>query len=263
MSTPHDRLLDALTPLRDALVEHPLYPSVRTIDDLAVFTEHHVFAVWDFMLLLKSLQRRLTCVELPWRPTGDPETRRLINEIVVGEESDEDPEGGYTSHFELYRDAMRRCGGKTTAVDALVDALGRGASIDAALAEAGAPHAAAAHARLTWRIAKSAPDHVVAAVFTYGREDLIPGMFTSVVRALGDAMPERAGRLRYYLDRHVEVDGGHHGVLARRMVERLCGDDATRWREAEHASADALVARRALWDGTLSAIARRRALPAA
>jgi hypothetical protein len=71
-------------------------------------------------------------------------------------------------------------------------------------------------------------------------------------------MPERAGRLRYYLDRHVEVDGGHHGVLARRMVERLCGDDATRWREAERASAEALVARRALWDGTLAALEQRR-----
>lgn len=258
MSAQHDHLRDALAPLRAALVEHPLYPRVRTIDDLAVFTEHHVFAVWDFMLLLKSLQRRLTCVELPWRPVGDPEARRLINEIVVGEESDEDPEGGYTSHFELYRDAMRRCGGHSTAIDALVEALGSGASIDAALEVAGAPHAAAAHARLTWRIATSAPDHVVAAVFTYGREDLIPGMFTAVVRGLGDAMPTRAGRLRYYLDRHVEVDGGHHGALARRMVERLCGDDATRWREAERASSEALVARRALWDGTLSAIERRR-----
>ncbi len=62
------------------------------------------------MTLLKALQRHLTCVTVPWTPTPHREARRLINEIVLAEESDEDGAGGFASHFESYLDAMRRPG---------------------------------------------------------------------------------------------------------------------------------------------------------
>ena len=101
-----ERLQQSLRPLRDQLFNHEVYRSIKTPDDLRTFMEHHVFAVWDFMSLLKALQRHLTGVTIPWLPQGDRNARRLINEIVLDEESDEDGEGGYISHFELYRAAM-------------------------------------------------------------------------------------------------------------------------------------------------------------
>ena len=95
------QLKSEIEPLRQQLIQHPVYSNINSIADLNVFMEHHVYAVWDFMSLLKSLQINLTCVDIPWIPKGSAETRYLINEIVLGEESDVDQEGKRTSHFEL------------------------------------------------------------------------------------------------------------------------------------------------------------------
>jgi hypothetical protein len=90
------------------LLQHSLYAKVKTIEDLQSFLENHVFAVWDFMSL-KALQSKLT-VRQPWFATANPETRYLINEIVVAEESDLTIDGRRQSHYEMYIEAMKDCG---------------------------------------------------------------------------------------------------------------------------------------------------------
>ena len=64
-----------LEPLYARLAAHPLYRSIQSIEHLHRFMATHVFAVWDFMSLLKALQRGLTCVEVPWLPSPLPEAR--------------------------------------------------------------------------------------------------------------------------------------------------------------------------------------------
>src|SRR5260221_922096 len=108
---------ERLTPYKAALLNHPIYQEIDQLDSLRLFMEHHVFAVWDFMSLLKALQRRICCVDVPWIPRNGSVSCRLINEIVLGEESDEDGEDGHASHFELYHRAMRQCGASTTSLD--------------------------------------------------------------------------------------------------------------------------------------------------
>ena len=92
----HDNL-NHLNSLREALLDHPLYSNVASTAGLRLFMEDHVFAVWDFMSLLKRLQQDMTCIRVPWFPVENARAARLINDIVIGEETDVDPDGDYVS----------------------------------------------------------------------------------------------------------------------------------------------------------------------
>lgn len=250
-----ERLERAAEPMRHRVVSHPIY--ARLIDHAAIvtFMNHHVFAVWDFMSLLKSLQRRLTCVAVPWIPAGPTNSRRLVNEIVLVEESDAFG-SGFISHFELYVQSMREAGADTAPIDRLVELLRGGCDVRVALIEASAPKPALDFVAATWRLIETTPVHCQAAAFAFGREDLIPDMFAQVV-----AVNERSNRLGTfvdYLERHIAVDGEHHTPMAMQMVADLCGDDESKWLACSDAVNTALAARIKLWDGTLDAIGSSR-----
>jgi hypothetical protein len=192
---------------------------------------HHIAAVWDFMSLLKALQRELTCVTIPWQPTPDPVTRRLINQIVLAEESDIDADGNPTSHYELYLHAMKTAG-STNDLSTL-------------------PPAAIEFNAATFELINTRPIEEIAAVFAFGREDLIPDMFTQLVSRLSIDAPDQLAGFNYYLQRHIELDEDEHAPLAKRMVIQLCGKDRDKWARATTAVQNALKARIALWDGVL------------
>jgi len=245
-----------LQPARQRMVAHTLYRRIQSLDDLRVFMAHHVFAVWDFMSLLKALQRDLTCTTLPWVPTGSPATRRLINEIVLEEETDLDPEGQATSHFELYLRAMREAGADTAPAEHLLAALAEGASVPAALAAARAPAAVQEFVKQTFAVIAAGQPHAVAAAFTFGREDVIPDMFRHLVADLGQRFPGQLDTFIYYLNRHIELDEDHHAPLAHQMVRDLCGTDPQRWQQAAEVAQQGMVARVAFWDGIQAALAQ-------
>ncbi len=245
------RLENAVDQARTRVVTHPLYASLDTHTAIVTFMEHHVFAVWDFMSLLKSLQRNLTCVRVPWVPSGPPGSRRLINDIVLVEESDE-LRGGFLSHFELYVQGMAEAGADTSVIDGFVDLLRSGLPVQRALTEVPVPAPAAEFVRTTWGFVESAPVHSQAAAFAFGREDLIPDMFTKVVE-----VKEQGHKLDTfvdYLQRHIEVDGEQHTPMAMQMLADLCGDDEPTWQACAQAVNRALEARYQLWDGILDAI---------
>lgn len=244
-----------LLPLRTTLLEHPLYRRIDGAAALRTFMEHHVYAVWDFMSLLKALQRQLTCVEIPWRPTADPAAARLVNEIVLGEETDEDGEGGYASHFELYLRAMRDAGANTSPIEKFVAHIDEGAGLEAALQVAKVPPAAAEFVEATFHTIEQGSLSGLAAAFTFGREDLLPDVFQKIVEE-ADAATGGFGRFRFYLERHIELDGDQHGPMAARLVRSLCGDEAEHWRQAEAGALEALRARVKLWDGVLQPVGR-------
>lgn len=257
-SSPIEALKTAVAPLKQQLTQHRVYEQIADIADLHVFMQHHIFAVWDFMSLLKALQRNLTCVTLPWVPKGNANTRYLINEIVTGEESDVDEEGNRSSHFELYIQAMEQAGCSTGQANSLLAALETGKTVTEALTACGAPAAVTDFVHNTFEVVDGGKAHVQAAVFTFGREDLIPGMFISFVRALHQQTPEKISIFKYYLERHIEVDGDHHSILACEMTESLCGTDPARWEEATEAVVAALQSRVRLWDAIADAIEKNK-----
>jgi hypothetical protein len=245
-----DRARAAIEPMRKEVTAHPIYQRISSRAHMATFMEHHVFAVWDFMSLLKSLQRDLTCVDVPWVPRGSEVSRRLINDIVLVEESDE-LNGGFTSHFELYRAGMTEAGAETTRIDTFLALIAEGHDVPAALRTAQVPAPAAEFVRTTFGIIADRPLHCRAAAFAFSREDLIPDMFDQVIKKEGtDLFPLFCD----YLARHIEVDGEEHTPMAMQMVADLCGTDDTRWQEAVQTATLALEARARLWDGITQAM---------
>ena len=262
-TSPQTVLEVVLSPLREGLMTHPLYGCLHDDRSVRIFMETHVFAVWDFQSLLTALQRLVTCVEVPWIPTADPEARRLINEIVLDEESDEVPGGGHLSHFEMYFSAMKQCGANTQPIEAFVEGLRRGFSVEEAMDVPALPAGARPFVRETMKIALSGQAHRVAAAFTYGRENVIPAMFRRFVEQLSATSPDSWSLLRHYLDRHIQKDSEEHGPQAELLVKRLCGNDEKLWSEAKETAEKALRARALLWDQVAREIAEARTAEAA
>src|ERR1700746_632637 len=106
-----------LATLRAELLDPPVYAEVTSVADLRRFMEDHVFAVWDFMSLLKRLQQGLTCTKVPWFPADNAKAARLINDIVIGEETEVERDGSYVSPLALYLRAMADVGASTSQFD--------------------------------------------------------------------------------------------------------------------------------------------------
>jgi Protein of unknown function (DUF3050) len=234
---------------KQQLLQHSLYEKVKSVEDLHTFLENHVFAVWDFMSLLKALQNKLTCTTTPWMPTGNPEIRYLINEIVVAEETDLTLEGKRSSHFEMYLDAMKECGANTTSITAFLENVTATQNIFVSIKKSDLHPNVKAFLELTFRVIDEGKPHKIAAAFTFGREDLIPSMFTEILRNFQTNFPEtKLDKLVYYFERHIELDADEHGPMAMKMITELCGTNETKWKEVQEISVEALEKRIGLWN---------------
>lgn len=219
------------------LADHPMYRELSSIENIRTFMQYHVFAVWDFMSLLKSLQKEITCTTIPWTDSKyNPELVRLINEIVLAEESDVDDRGEAASHFSLYMQAMNEIGADTELIENFLK------TYNLELLPQDLKEIVAYHLDL----ANNGKVHEVASSFFYGREKLIPDMFNSIVKVLKDQNMD-CPTLIYYLERHIELDGDEHGPKALQCLKELIDNDIKK-KEVIDVACESLEKRWQLWD---------------
>lgn len=241
--------------LRERLESHPIYASLRTLDDLRVFMAHHVHSVWDFMSLIKYLQHAVAPARWPWTPGGDPSIQRFINELVLEEETDAagpDNPGEFASHFQLYLGAMREIGADAERPARFVEIAARD-GIAAAFAALPPPPPALGFTRTTFDFIASGKPHAVAAALALGREHIIPAMFRALLTRMA-VSEAQAPIFHYYLHRHIHLDEDFHAPLSLRLLEGLCGGDPVKIAEARAAAILAVEARMEFWNGVLAVL---------
>ena len=248
--------LDSLTPLKEKLTNHRIFERINSIEELKVFMEHHIFAVWDFMSLLKKLQKDLVPSGSPWVPNPNGNLVRFINEIVMEEESDQayssGPEISYTSHYQIYLDAMTEVGASTETISRFVE-LVKSEGINLAMQKINLPEPSRLFMSHTFELIKEGKSHEIAASFAIGRESIVPLMFKRILdqsKLDDDQVPV----FRYYLVRHAELDGDHHGPMAHKLLENMSAGDPKIQQEIIEQATKSIEQRIFFWDGVLDAL---------
>ncbi|MEJ6578940.1 MAG: DUF3050 domain-containing protein [Akkermansiaceae bacterium] len=249
--------LSQIESLQQRLVKHPVYDAVNDLSSLRVFMHHHVYGVWDFMSLLKHLQHVIAPTTSPWQPSANVSLRRFVNEIVLGEESDEglpttEGQKSYVSHFDLYCEAMREVQADPAPSLEFISVV-KQSGLDTAFASGIPPQPSIEFMRASFGFIETGKAHVVAAAFAFGRELIVPLMFRALLERI-KITEQQAPVFFYYLQRHIQMDEESHGPLTMLLLNELCGSDPVRQAEAEAAACDAIRARIRFWDGVLLAI---------
>lgn len=244
--------------LRESLKNHALYYHLSDVQDIKIFMEKHIYAVWDFMSLLKALQQQLTCISIPWKPSNNAKTARFINEIVLGEETDVNENGIRKSHFEMYIEAMNEVGASTEKILHFVKSTNSIDDIVSRIQNSNLKIAEKEFLEFTFKTIETREVHKIAAAFTFGREDLIPDMFLAIIDKSNHNHENKFPKLSYYLNRHIELDGDEHGPLSLEMISELCGNDESKWDDVLQTSVEALKKRISLWDEITDEIKQRK-----
>ena len=245
--------LKDITKKQEVLESHPVFNAIQDIDDLRFFMSWHVFAVWDFMCLVKRLQRDLTSVSQLWIPSESPLATRLINDIVLAEESDEALDGGFISHFELYLLAMKEVGADTEQIENFINLIRKNTPVREALKSVSADPFVQNFVNSTMDVVVSGNVYQVLGSFFFGREHVIPNIFRGLLENWHIDEKE-APLFVYYLKRHIELDGDEHGPAAIKIIESLTKDNQDAFQQLKASAEEAIGHRANLWDGLVRAM---------
>jgi hypothetical protein len=233
------------------LINHPLYNSIKTEEDVRIYMFNQVWCVWDFMTLVKSIQLNIVPSNILWMPPKYPELGAYIYEVLLTEETDK----GYnsetnSSHFQTYLKAMYESKVDTSSVAAFIKLLENGFDFGTATEKCGIHDEAKEFISTTFEFAKSEL-HISTAVFCLSREGVIPDIFMNLLANV--SLSNNFKIFNWYLNRHIYLDSQSHGPLSIKLFKTIV-DTPKKQDEALHASLKALKARNKFFDYILNSI---------
>jgi hypothetical protein len=237
-----------VTDFKNRLQQHPAFNNIQSLDELRKFTVYHIFLVWDYMSLLKSLQTQLTCTQTPWKPVQSPYIRYLVNSLVLKEESDLGADGEYASHYEMYRNAMQAMKADTGLMDNLMAHIETDMPVIKAIELSNIPGPVKDFLEYTFWVVQKTSLHEQAAVLCYGREGFGHQLIYQRAVALQQNHAEELNPFLYYLRHKNEINEKYHSQLSAILLEQLCGTDEKKWHEATQAANQSLRNRIRLFD---------------
>ena len=211
-----------LSQLKKSIRKHTLFSNKLTNRQIAIFMESHIYSVWGFMSLLKSLQYGLSSNNLPWIPTSNTTNGlvNFINEIVLSEESEYIKGVGFTSHFEIYLLAMKKIGAKANEIKKLIKNIEKNKKYKDAILDIKINKEVKDFLDFDIKTSQSNSLPKIIGGFTLAREQVIPNMFEYIIPAIKDK--KSAKYFITYLKRHITIDGDRHGPLATRLLKIIC-----------------------------------------
>ena len=239
------------------LKTHPVFEFVQTKEDLRYFMSWHAFAVWNFMSLAQRLQHELKSAHLPWTPPKSSPVARMLNDIVLGEESDVKMWGWHSSHIDLYLSAMKEVGANASQLEKFLGLISLKIEVNNALRMVKAPEAVQKFVLATNATVKNGSVSEVLGAFLYAREEAIPHIFNSRLAEWFDPI-EQAPNFMYYLKRHIALQGECEGSVAMELVNDLTRGLEDSLQKIQHASVMAIDQRLALWNALQSELEQRK-----
>ena len=235
-----------LNDLKQEIIAHPLFANKLEPRHICKFMESHIFAVWGFMSILKSLQKLITPNNLPWMPNKNTMNGlvNFVNEIILCEESDYIEGIGYISHFEIYLLAMKNMGARTDQLDKLTSIIADKGYNKKYLDDIDASDEVKSFLKHDMEVSMNGTLPEIVGAFTLGREKVIPNMFGYILPAIKET--STSGHLITYLERHIDIDGDRHGPLSMKLLDASC--DKNQLSLAYATAVKSLELRLLVWD---------------
>jgi len=237
----------AIDELKQSLTSHKLFSNELNLSQMSKFMESHIFSVWGFMSLLKSLQSGITVTGAPWIPNENSRNglTNFINEIVLCEESDDIGNIGYMSHFEFYLLAMNKMKASTSQINLLIERLKSEKYNEKLIDELDIYSEVKDFVKFDLDIALSGNLSKIVGGFALGREKVIPNIFSYIIPCIDHN--DSTKKLLTYLKRHVDVDGDRHGPLSIKLLDTICQSDES-YLMAYNSGITSLKLRLKVWD---------------
>ncbi len=238
--------------LKHKIITHPLFAKKLERKQVCIFMESHIFAVWGFMSILKSLQKKITPSNLPWIPNENTKNGlvNFINEIILCEESDYIEGIGFISHFEIYLMAMKNMGASSDQLYRLTSRITDKGYDEKYLDYVNTTDEVKNFLKYDLDISMNGTLPEIVGAFTLGREKVIPNMFSYILPAIEESSSSH--HLITYLKRHIDIDGDRHGPLSMKLLDVSCNKEQLNLAYA--AAIKSLDLRLLVWDKVYSDI---------